>query len=108
MNDQTNLERLIEVATKYGYTEGQIVLICDEIGQAAYEQFAQEVERLLSPEDKHSLENMSDELQVRGEMEKLYKEKTGTDAIDTVNGYLSRHIDEFIQDHSGTAAPQAA
>lgn len=106
MNNQTNIERLIEAASSYGYTEEQIILICDEIGRASYEQFAQEVELLLSPEEKHALNNVNDPEKERSEVERLYQEKTGKNASDVVASYLSRHIDEFIDDHKrGPAAP---
>lgn len=100
MNGKTNIERLIEVAANYGYSEEQIVLICDEIGRASYEQFAQELERMLTPEEKHTVENLNDEEKVRTEMDRLYKEKTGNDPQETVNTYLSRHVEEFVNDHS--------
>jgi hypothetical protein len=101
MNDQTNIERLIEAATKYGYTQEQITLICTEISEAAYAQFSQEVEMLLSPEERHSINSVEGTDRVRIEIERFYKEKTGIDAVDRVGGYLSSHIDEFIKDHSG-------
>ncbi len=101
MNNQSNIERLIDAAAKYGYTEEQIILICDEIGRASYEQFAQEVDLLLSPEEKHAINNLNDEEKERTEVERLYQEKTGKSATDIIGYYLSRHIDEFIEDHKG-------
>lgn len=108
MNNQTNLERLIEAATKYGYTEDQTVLICDEIGRAAYEQFSQEIERLFSPEEKQMIEELQGEDRIQSEIKKLYQDKTGNDAQEVVNGYISRHIDEFISDHETGAYSPAA
>ena len=99
MNNQSNIERLIDAAAKYGYTEEQIILICDEIGRASYEQLAQEVDLLLSPEEKHAINNLNDEEKERVEVERLYQEKTGKNAADVIGTYLSRHIDEFIEDH---------
>src|SRR5690349_13476543 len=108
MNNQTNIDWLIEVATKYGYTEEQIVLICDEIGRASYEQFAQEVERLFSAEEKQKIEEIAGDEAVSAEMMRLYQEKTGQDAQNVINGYISRHITDFIEDHSqGPQSPSA-
>ena len=100
MNKQTNIERLIEVASGYGYSEEQIILICDEIGRASYEQFAQEIERMLTADEKHIVENLNDAEKVKAELDRLYREKTGNDAQETVNMYLSRHVEEFVNDHS--------
>lgn len=106
MNNQSNIEQLIDAAAKYGYTEEQVILICDEVGRASYEQFAQEVDLLLSPEEKHAINNLNDEEKERAEVERLYQEKTGKNAADVIGYYLSQHIDEFIEDHKvGPAAP---
>lgn len=99
MDKQTNLQWLIDAATKYGYTEEQIVLICDEIGRAAYEQFAQEVERIFTPEEKQMLEGLSDKEKVAEELKRLYEEKTGQDAQIVINSYISHHINDFVEDH---------
>ena len=102
MNNQTNIERLIQAATTYGYTEEQIQLICDEIVNAAYEQFSQEAERLLGPDEKHDHENTQDVAAITERLQRLYLEKSGKDAQEVISGYISRHIDEFIEEHTSS------
>lgn len=98
-NMNESLQNLIATLQKKGYLEEEIASLCDQVIASAYEEFFQEAESLMTPEQKERMNVMPETEASLEELSKMYAQQAGRDPHERLGELLKKHTEELLKDY---------
>lgn len=99
-----SMQNLIAALQDKGYMEEEIVSLCDQVIAASYEEFFQEAENIMTPEQKTKMSSMPETQASFDEISKMYTDQTGKDPHERLGELIKKHAEGLLNDYGAESA----